>query len=299
MDLRDLECFVVICEEKNFTAAAERLYISQPAISKTLNKLEEELGLRLINRNQKPIALTAEGEVLVKLAREILAQFQAAQATMAEFKNLKRGSFTIAVPPMTGAYFFPPLFAGFKKKYPSLDMRIIDGGSFASLEAVRKEKIHTGLIIFPLTEMPGMSSIPVTQQELVVCLPLGHPLSGQPFLTLQQLEAEPVVLYNEGFVLRSIILNAYAEAGLTPKIEISTNQFLTIKALVAKGAGISFLPAIAVNDTDAIVTVPLDPQIHVTIGLVWNPNSFLPPACKAFIDFVQEYSSGFPGPVSL
>ena len=116
MDLRDLECFVVICEEKNFTAAAERLYISQPAISKTLNKLEEELGLRLINRNQKPIALTAEGEVLVKLAREILAQFQAAQATMAEFKNLKRGSVTIAVPPMTGAYFFPPLFAGFKKK---------------------------------------------------------------------------------------------------------------------------------------------------------------------------------------
>ena len=289
MDLRDLECFVVTCEEKNFTAAAERLYISQPAISKTLNKLEEELGLRLINRNQKPIALTAEGEVLVKLAREILAQFQAAQATMAEFKNLKRGSFTIAVPPMTGAYFFPPLFAGFKKKHPSLDMQIIDGGSFASLEAVRKEKINTGLIIFPLQEMVGVSSLPVTQQELVVCLPADHPLAGQPFLTLQQLETEPVVLYNEGFVLRSIILNSYAEAGLTPKIEISTNQFLTIKALVAKGAGISFLPAIAVNDTDAIVTVPLEPRIHVTIGLVWNPNSFLPPACKAFIEFVREY----------
>jgi DNA-binding transcriptional LysR family regulator len=291
MDLRDLECFVVICEEKNFTAAAERLYISQPAISKTLNKLEEELGLRLINRNQKPIALTAEGEVLVKLAREILAQFQAAQATMAEFKNLKRGSFTIAVPPMTGAYFFPPLFAGFKKKHPSLDMQIIDGGSFASLEAVRKEKINTGLIIFPLQEMVGVSSLPVTQQELVVCLPADHPLAGQPFLTLQQLETEPVVLYNEGFVLRSIILNSYAEAGLTPKIEISTNQFLTIKALVAKGAGISFLPAIAVNDTDAIVTVPLEPRIHVTIGLVWNSNGYLPPACKAFIDFVQEYCS--------
>ena len=291
MDLRDLECFVVICEEKNFTAAAERLYISQPAISKTLNKLEEELGLRLINRNQKPIALTAEGEVLVKLAREILAQFQAAQATMAEFKNLKRGSFTIAVPPMTGAYFFPPLFAGFKKKHPSLDMQIIDGGSFASLEAVRKEKINTGLIIFPLQEMVGVSSLPVTQQELVVCLPADHPLAGQPFLTLQQLETEPVVLYNEGFVLRSIILNSYAEAGLTPKIEISTNQFLTIKALVAKGAGISFLPAIAVNDTDAIVTVPLEPRIHVTIGLVWNANGYLPPACRAFIEFVQEYCS--------
>ena len=64
MDLRDLECFAVICEEKNFTAAAERLYVSQPAISKTLNKLEEELGLRLVNRNQKPVAVTAEGEVL-------------------------------------------------------------------------------------------------------------------------------------------------------------------------------------------------------------------------------------------
>lgn len=289
MDLRELEYFVVICEEKNFTSAAERLYISQPAISKTLYKLEEELGLRLINRNQKPVAITAEGEVLLKLARDIIAQVQSAQTIMDEYKKLKRGSFTIAVPPMTGAYFFPPLFAGFKKKYPSLDMRIIDGGSLASLEAVKREEIHTGLIIFPPKDMADVGNIPVTQQELVVCLPADHPLAGQSFLSLQQLENEPVVLYNEGFALRSIILNAYAEAGLTPKIEISTNQFLTIKALVGKGAGISFLPAIAVNDTDAIVTVPLNPQLHVTIGLVWNRNSFLPPACKAFIEFVQDY----------
>ena len=291
MDLRELEYFVVICEEKNFTAAAERLYISQPAISKTLSKLEEELDLRLINRNQKPVSITAEGEVLLKLARNIITQFQSTQNIMEEYKKLKRGSFTIAVPPMTGAYFFPPLFAGFKKKYPALDMRIIDGGSLASLEMVKKEEIHTGLIIFPPKDMAGVSSIPVTQQELVVCLPADHPLAGSACLSLQQLENEPVVLYNEGFALRSIILNAYAEAGMTPKIEISTNQFLTIKALVAKGAGISFLPAIAVNDTDAIVTVPLEPQLHVTIGLVWNPNGFLPPACKAFINFVQDYCS--------
>lgn len=289
MDLRELEYFVVICEEKSFTAAAERLYISQPAISKTLTKLEESLGLRLLNRNQKQVTITAEGEVLLKLARDILAQFQSAQNIMEEYKELKRGSFTIAVPPMTGAYFFPPLFAGFKKKYPSLDMRIIDGGSLALLGSVKREEIHTGLIIFPPNDMTGVTSFPVTQQELVVCLPADHHLAGAPFLSLHQLEGDPVILYNEGFTLRSIILNAYAEAGLAPKIEISTNQFLTIKALVAKGAGISFLPAIAVNDTDAIAKVPLEPQIHVTIGLIWNPNSFLPPACKAFIEFVQDY----------
>ncbi len=289
LDLRELEYFVVICEEKNFTAAAERLYVSQPAISKTLFKLEEELGLRLINRNQKPIAVTAEGKVLLKLARDILAQFQSARNIMQEYKELKRGSFTIAVPPMTGAYFFPPLFAGFKKKHPSLDMCIIDEGSLKSLELVKKEEIHTGLIIFPPGKMTGVDSIPVTRQELLVCLPADHPLAGRPALSLQQLENDPVVLYNDGFALRSIILSAYAEAGLTPKIEISTNQFLTIKALVAKGAGISFLPAIAAEDTAAIVTVPLKPRLQVTIGLIWKPNSFLPPACKAFIEFVQEY----------
>ena len=243
LDLRELEYFVVICEEKNFTAAAERLYVSQPAISKTLFKLEEALGLRLINRNQKPIAVTAEGEVLLKLARDILARFQSARNIMQEYKELKRGSFTIAVPPMTGAYFFPPLFAGFKKKYLSLDMRIIDEGSLTSLELVKKEEIHTGLIIFPPGKMTGVDNIPVTRQELLVCLPADHPLAGRPALSLQQLENDPVVLYNDGFALRSIILSAYAEAGLTPKIEISTNQFLTIKALVAKRAGISFLPA--------------------------------------------------------
>lgn len=289
MDLRELECFVIICEERNFTAAAERLYISQPAISKTLYKLEEELGLRLLNRNHKQVVVTTEGETLLKLAQDIIARFHAAQSIMEEYKNLKRGTFSIAVPPLTGAYVFPPLFAGFKKKYPALDMTITEEGSLVALDMVRKEELQAGIIILPSEDLPGVNSYLITRQNLVVCLPSDHRLVGSSSISLAELQGDPVILYNKGFALRALILNAYAERGLAPKIEISTNQFPTIKALVAKGAGISFLPAIAVDEKDAIVKVPLVPELHVDFGLIWNPASFLPPACKAFIEFVQNW----------
>lgn len=289
MDLRELEYYVTVAELKNFTAAAERLHISQPAISKAIQKLEEELGFHLIDRTQKKVLLTEEGTVFLALAEDILMRVANAKSTMREYKELTRGTFHIAVPPLLGAYVFPNLFAAFKKKYPSLEMLVVEDGSSTSVELVKHEEVHIGLVILPpnLTELQAHH---ITSQEIVVCLPTEHRLSTEPFLTFEQLKDEPVILYNEGFVLRSVIINEYAKCNLKPNVVISTNQFQTMKALVSKGVGISFLPANSIKEAHRMTKIPLSPHRYLDMGLIWKPDKVLPLACRAFIEFVKNYS---------
>lgn len=291
MDIRELEYFVTVSELKNFTTAAKRLHISQPAISKSIHKLEEELGFLLLDRTQKRISLTEEGIVFLTLAQDILARILNAQNTMMAYKNLTRGTFRIAVPPLLGAYVFPHLFAAFKHKYASLEMLVMEDGSSAAIAMVQEEKVHVGLVILP-SDLTDLHSHLITSQEIVVCLPTDHPLSTEPFLTFDHLKDQPIILYNEGFVLRAIILNEYAKFGSIPKVALSTNQFQTIKALVANGVGISFLPVNSIKEAQRMTKISLSPPLFLDMGLIWKPNKTLPLACKAFINFVTNYSYG-------
>lgn len=289
MEIRELEYFITVSELENFTAAAKRLHISQPAISKSIHKLEEELGFQLLDRTQKRVSLTEEGKVFLALAQDILSRLLDAQNTMAEYKKLTRGTFHIAVPPLLGAYVFPDLFAAFKDKYPSLEMLVVEDGSSTAIDLVQEENVHVGLIILP-SNLTDLHSHLITSQEIVVCLPIDHPFSAEPFLTFEQLKDEPMILYNEGFLLRQIILDEYAKINSTPKVALSTNQIQTIKAFVAKGVGISFLPVNSIKEARHLTKIPLSPRLFLDMGLIWKPDKALPLACKAFIEFVNHYS---------
>jgi len=291
MNIREIEYFVTVSELRNFTAAADRLYVSQPAITKAIHKMEKELGLQLFDRNQKRVLLTEEGKVFLTAAQDVLSRLNTALSLMHDYKNLTRGSFRIAIPPMIGAYVFPPLFAAFKKKFPNLEMIAIEEGSYAAANLVKREDVHVGLVTLAPTPTE-LDYCPVTIQEIMVCLLVGHPLSDRQHLTFEDLKDEPLILHNEGFALRGIIEHEYSIRGLIPKVVLSTNQFQTIKALIAKGSGISFLTALSTNDAYNITKISLSPPLYLTIGLVWKPNILLPLACKVFIDFVKENSMG-------
>lgn len=291
MDICELKSFVAVCELRNFTLAANKLYVSQPSITKTIQKMERELGLQLFDRNSKRVLLTKEGTVFFNAAKDIVTRLDSALDLMNEYKNLTKGSFLIAIPPMIGAYVFPPIFAAFKDKFPNLEMVVIEEeGSYAAANLVKREDVHVGLVTLP-PNMTDFEFCSVTVQEVMVCLPIGHPLSDRQSLTFEELKNQPLILHNEGFALREMIEHEYSIRNLTPKVILSTNQFQTIKALVEKGTGISFLTSLSVEDAQNMVKIPLSPPVSLTIGLVWKPNILLPLACKALIDFVKDYSS--------
>ncbi|MDU2065203.1 MAG: LysR family transcriptional regulator [Sporomusaceae bacterium] len=291
MELRELTYFVTVCTLHNFTAAAEALHVSQPAVSKAVTRLEAELGLSLLDRSQKRVQLTAEGKIFLELAKGFLDHFQSLQNTMAEYKKLSHDTFRLAVPPLLGAYVFPALFAAFKKSYPALDMLVVDDGSAAAVNLVLEKNVHAALVMFPdnLAALP-LCSHQITTQEITVCLPPHHRLAAKPTLSFTDINKEPLILYNEGYLLRKIILDNYAQAGLAPNITISTNQFQTIKALVAQDVGISFLPVDCISQEDSLISRSLVPALYLTMGLIWLPDTSLPLAGKTFIDFTRRYT---------
>ena len=297
MDIRQLEYFQMVGKLGNITRAAEHLHVSQSTITIAIQRLEEQIAVQLFDRSQKQLTLTTEGVVFWEKVSGILLQLQDAVTEAQQYRDLQKGTLKIGVPPLIASFLFPNILAAFTAQYPNLQITIIEDGSKILRQSLERGQLD--LAIVNLYQTPSvLSTLLITREQFSVCLPSKHPLARQKTIELAQLREDPFILFTEDAYNRLAVVQACEAKGFTPKVLLSSSQVETHKALVAKGAGISFLPAIAVNDTDAIVTVPLNPQIHVTIGLVWNPNSFLPPACKAFIDFVQEYCSGFPGPVS-
>lgn len=286
MDLRQLEYFQMVCRLNNMTRAAERLHVAQPAISVALQKLEDEMGVQLFERSQKQFTLTAEGHVFLQRAEDILHRSQDAIIEMHEYRELKKGTVKLGVPPMIGCYLFPRIFAGFKQVYPSIDLTVIEEGSLAVRSMIERDELDLGIVITSnLVRTLGTKLI--TKGEILLCLSPSHPLSELSTVTFEQLKNEPFILLKEDTYHRKYILEECKKYRFQPRIVLSSSQIETIKGLVAKGVGISFLLDGIARKSDQINCVSLADPLYIEIGLVWKKDRYLSKASQAFIDFMS------------
>lgn len=296
MELRQLEYFQAVSRLQNFTRAAEEMHVAQPSITSAIHKLEEELGVILFDRSQKKVTLTTEGEAFGVRIEKILFDVRQVIEEMDDFNKLKKGSIKFAVPPMIGAYLFPNIFNLFKAAHPNLELLVYEEGSLAARNMLEKEELDLGIIILP-EGAPMLNGIPITQQEIVLCVAPDHPLSTAESVSFSQLRQEPFVLLKEEFFHRRLILDECTRHGFTPRVVLSSNQIETIKAMVASNAGISFLMKMVVRNHANLVGIPLAEPIKITIGLAWKKGKYLSKAAQAFIDFIVDYTNSpqFPG----
>lgn len=296
MEMRQLEYFQAVSRLQNFTRAAQELHVSQPSITNAIQKLEEELGVLLFDRSQKKVTLTPEGTAFYDRVEKILFDIRQALEEMDDFSKLNRGTIKFAAPPMIGAYLFPNIFNLFKLAHPHLDLVVYEEGSLAARAMLEREELDLGIIILP--ECAAMlNSIPITSQEIVLCLSPEHRLSTAPSVSFTQLRDESFVLLKEEFFHRRLVLDECARHGFTPRIVFSSNQIETVKAMVASNVGISFLMKMVVRNHANLVGVPLTEPLSINIGLVWKKGKYLSRAAQAFIDFIVEYTNSphFPG----
>lgn len=296
MELRQLEYFQAVSRLQNFTRAAEELHVAQPSITSSIQKLEEELGVTLFDRSQKKVTLTTEGLAFHGRIDKIMFEVRQAIEEMDDFRKLNKGTITFAAPPMIGAYLFPNIFNLFKSAHPNLDLVVYEEGSLAARTMLEKEELDLGMIILP--ENPTvLNTIPITQEEIMLCLSPGHPLSLAQSVSFSQLKDEAFVLLKEEFFHRRLVLDECARHGFTPRIVFSSNQIETIKAMVASNVGISFLMDMVIRNHPNLVGVSLAEPLSITIGLAWKKGKYLSKAAQAFIDFIVAYtrSPSFPG----
>lgn len=285
MELRQLQYFQMVCQLNSITQAAEKLFVSQPTITNSIKNLEKELSIVLFDRSKKHLLPTAEGRVFLKRVDEILMQVNNATSEMKEYHDLKKGVLTIGVPPMIGTFLFPKLLINFQKSYPNIKLNITEYGSTTIKRMVEKEDIDLGLIISDSTNKL-LTSLPISNSELFVCVKKEHPLSKQSTITFKDLKNEPIILLNEGFYIRQKVLESFNEFNIQPNIILSSTHLETIKGLTTSGVGISFVLKEIFEDNEKIATIPLNPAIPINISLVWKKDHYLSNASKAFIDLL-------------
>ena len=233
MEFRQLEYFCTISHLKNFTRTAETLHVSQPSVTKAIKALEAELGLVLIDRSQKKVNLTPEGQAFLLHAQKIMSAASAAKKDMARYHAGSRGKVQFGLPPMVEAYLFPDLFTQFQTSFPEISL---DVQEYSDSDEVRNRlalgDLDFGIVlgeVRPTTE----NEMLLMQDSMSVCLPANHPLAAQEKVAFADIADEKFIMQQPHTYQHREVARRCGEAGFVPDIALCTSQMKTIKQLVA------------------------------------------------------------------
>lgn len=285
MDLRQLRAFVQVAQRGSFTRAAEDLHLAQPAVSISIRKLEDELEHTLLNRRDKRVSLTAEGEALLIHARRILEDFSIAEEEMAELRGLGRGVVRIGITPMMSAYYFPRIIMKFRERYPNLQLSVNGEGAASIQRMILQGEIDMGVITGQKLQ-EGLEYQHFLREEIVACVPTGHALASRTSLSIEDFLRQPQIVFKQGYYMRELMNELLGGVELSPKIVFETNLFSLVRSLVRGGMGVSTLLRMAVDEDRDIAALSFDPPLYLDLVIAWKKNRYLSRANRAFIDFL-------------
>ncbi|GAB2494119.1 LysR substrate-binding domain-containing protein [Streptosporangium sandarakinum] len=274
MELRQLEYFVAVAEERSFTRAAERVHISQSGVSAQIRRLERELGAELFDRSARVATLTVAGKAALEHARAALAAAGAAGRAVGEVTGLVRGRLTAG---MVVGCTVTPLFealAAFHRAHPGVEISLLEDGSDRLVEGVRTGALD--LALAGTAALPeGLETLTVVGERLVAAVPADHALAGRPRTTLAELCAHPLVCMPPGTGVRTVFDRACAARGLEPAVTLQASAPDAIADLAARGLAVAVLSAsMTEHHRDRLVALPLDDvETPALLVLVWKSTS--------------------------
>ena len=269
MELRQLEYFVAVAEEANFTRAAERVQISQSGISAQVRRLEQQLGAELIDRTGRTATLTPAGAAALEHARAVIAASGAVRQAVDEVTGLLRGRLVVG---MVTACTVTPLFdalSTFHAAHPGVELSLLEDGSDSLIERVRSGEAD--LALTGAAAMPeGLEGFPVISERLVAAVPAGHPLTRRKRVTMADIAAHPVVCLPEGTGIRAVFDRGCAARGVWPDIALQASAPGSVADLAARGLGVAILSASMVDDSALRGLEIADLDAPALLALVWR-----------------------------
>jgi DNA-binding transcriptional LysR family regulator len=291
MELRQLAYFVAIAEERNFTRAAERIPIAQPAISQQIRRLEAELGERLFLRDRRGIRLTPAGEALLPHARTALQAAEGGREAVAALGGLLTGRLTVGLVHPLPDRRFPRLLGAFHRTYPRIELTLLEDQTDALLAALAAGELHAALVGLGRYDRPppDVASLLVAREPVVVAVHPTHPLAGRGQVRLRGLRDEPMVTLTRASKLRSTLETACQAAGFAPRIVAETSDLGVMVELAADQLGVAVLPASGLAGAAELVQLRLtQPKLDRRLLLVWRPAAS-PPAGRAFLALARQH----------
>jgi LysR family transcriptional activator of glutamate synthase operon len=243
MEIRQLRYFLALAQELSFTKAAIRANVAQPALSRQVRKLEDELGTALVDRTSRRVQLTAAGQRLVTHATKILDDIENARAEILQIKDLSTGRLAIGTTQTPGPLNVAQLLFDFHALHPGIELAVREELSVSIADRIRTDELDLGLVSeIPEPARHGLDLQEIASEPLVVALPPGHRLAGNVEVDFGALENESFILFPEGATIRTTFDRLAAQYGADPHIAFVTTDTDRMRELVGRGLGISLLP---------------------------------------------------------
>jgi DNA-binding transcriptional LysR family regulator len=289
MEWQQIEYFQVVARLQHITRAAETLLISQPALSRSIARLEEELGVPLFERQGRSIILNSYGQLFLKRVDRMINEFQDGKKEIQDLLDPDYGEVSFGFMPTLGTYLIPNLISSFRVNYPNVNYRFKQNGNDLLLKQLESNEIDFCLVS-SIEAKSQFQWVQLWSEELFIIVPSSHHLANHESITLQEIADEPFVLLEKGNGLRGIADQLFQEAGISPKITFEGEEVHTIAAFVAAGLGVTLIPEFKGIDWDKISRIRLhSPNCQREIGLAWVEGRYLSPAAKRFRQFIINY----------
>lgn len=241
MEIQQLKIFRDLAYQKNFSKTAELNFLTQPSISLSLKRLEEELGVKLLHRVPRKVSLTKEGTKLLPPVEEILLRCENLKTLIAEMKKLQTGEVRIATIYSVGIYELAPALKKFMRRYPDIDVDLQYEHVNTIYELVQKGRVDLGVVAFPQPRA-SIHITPFTTDGLVLIVPPEHPLARRRAIRIKNILEEPFIAFEKGIPTRDAIDEALEKNGIQLKIRSTSENIDTLKKAVEVGLGISIVP---------------------------------------------------------
>jgi DNA-binding transcriptional LysR family regulator len=293
MNLHQLKVFCTVAGEGSFSAAAEKLFMTQPAVTLQIKNLESYYQVKFFERTGKKVLLTEEGRVLLTIASQMLDLNRKAEEVVSDLKGSSRGNVHIAASLSFIDYYLPPLLLAFHKRFPNIFLQITEGNT---TQLIEDTLLHKNDLAF-VASRPVNSKLIVRQfvrDSLVAIIPAKHKLAVRESVTLNELNREPLILREPGSSIRELVDEAFHKRGMKPFVVMQSASTAAIKKMVENGAAVGILSErlvqneVAAGLFKAIRFTEVD--MMVPFYLIYHKDKYFSRTLKAFVDMALDFT---------
>jgi LysR family hydrogen peroxide-inducible transcriptional activator len=296
MNLRDLRYLVALADHKHFGRAAEASFVSQPTLSTQIRKVEEELGVPLVERASRKVLLTETGKAVVERARTVLREIDQIKELARRTKDPESGTVRLGLFPTLGPYLLPHVVPKLRARFPRLELLLIEERTATLIQQLHEGKLDAACLALPIHDDQLHCEL-LFEEPFVLAVPRGHPLGKHATLKLSDLAHEHLLLLDDGHCLRDQALDVCHMAGANEKDGFRATSLETLRQMVAANVGITLLPSLAVKPP-----VPPSEEIKLVrfrehaprrrLALVWRKSSAMGPFLKKLAEVLRALPKG-------
>jgi LysR family hydrogen peroxide-inducible transcriptional activator len=293
MNLRDLKYLVALADHRHFGRAAEASFVSQPTLSTQLRKLEDELGVQLIERGPRQVLFTEVGEAIVARCREVLNEVEQIREEARRHRDPEAGSFRLGLFPTLGPYLLPHVMPQLRSRFPQLELYLVEEKTEVLLQMLQRGELDATVLALPVEGHHNFEQEVLFDEPFVLALPADQPLPRQMPVPMLELKAQSLLLLEEGHCLRDQALEVCARTGARERSGFRATSLETLRQMVAAGVGMTLLPILSVKppvaSNPAVRLVAFERPAPIrTLGLLWRKQSARARLMPALADVLRS-----------